>query len=281
MQVENLVALPSGLEGAGLITWWDLSGRVHPETLAEAFADEGLDLSPPITTPANALKQAVGKMVGKAASRTHGVLAVKSTRDAWFLVERHLLDDGKDVSLAAFARVEVVGSDFRATAMREGRLDLAQAVCDLAARLLASTASWSLSAWLCKTHGSAFAAVTLRASGGLYYIPPAKRAMFTAFWRAMGYVSNHRATTIDALPTEETVAAVTEALKREYDTAFAELEAELTSGVSMTKKGRATRLAHLEGLRAKLGSYADLLGGAVNVLDEKVEEALMSLALAS
>lgn len=279
--MHDLVALPAGVDGAGLIAWWDLSGRVHPEALAEALADEGLELSPPVTTPAAALKQAVGRLVSRSASKVHGILAIKSTRDAWFLVERHLLDDGKDVSLAAFARVEVVNGAFAAFPMRDtGRFDIAHQICAVAGSLIDSTASWSISSWLCRTHGTAFAAVTLRATGGLYYIPPVKRAEFTAFWRAMGYVSDHRVTTIDALPTVETVAAVASALKREYDTAFSELEAEIQSGAAMTNKGRATRIANLEDLRSKLAAYADLLGGAVNDLDARVSDAFAMLALA-
>lgn len=281
---KKLVALPDGVAGAGAIVWWSLSGRVHPEMLEEALSDEGFSIKVPLPTPGAALRQAVGKLVGKRASKAHGVIALKAERDAWFLVERHLLDGGNDVSLAAFARVEVVsgaeGVDFVVADMgRGGPIGMAEAVCSAARALYESVGTARMSSWISAVHANVFEAVALRETGGFYYVPPVHRAGLAAFWRALGYVSNHRASTIDAMPTEETVSAVVEAMRREYDAAFEDLRAEVESGVNMTKKGRASRIERLDALREKIRTYAGLLGGAAEALDDKVSEAYALIAM--
>jgi hypothetical protein len=144
--MSNLTALPAGVAGSGVISWWELRGRLDPGTLVEALEEEGLsDLKPPVTTPAMALQQAVKKLAGARASRTHGIIALKRDTRSWFLVERHLIAEGQDVELAAFARVEVDDNgDYKVVELRPGgAIDFAEAIVAHAKAIGSSSASCS------------------------------------------------------------------------------------------------------------------------------------------
>lgn len=277
----SITALPGGLQGAGVICWWELSGRVDPETLAEALADEGLGhLKPPVTTPRSALQQAVGKLAGNKASKQHGVVALRRDKASWFLVEKHLLDGGADVSLAAFARVEADEAGVKSVVLRPGPSHIVDSIIAMAGSLVSTSASWSLSGWICVCHTKHMKAVSLRTAGGFYYVPPANRPLFDAFWRAVKVVSSHRVSTIDALPTDETVAAVGAALRREYATAIESLETDINeASTGMAKRSKRAKVAQCEALREKLAAYTGLLGASLNDLDEAVVNLGAALAL--
>jgi hypothetical protein len=280
--MSTITALPEGLSGAGLICWWELSGRVDPDALAESLADEGLPIRPPVTTPRVALSQAVARLAGARAARASGVVALKRDGLSFFLVERHLVDGGADVSLAAFARVEVDAlGEFQAVILRPGPVDLAEDIIGLAKTLLTTAATQSLSSWICAAHTRLFKAVSLRSTGGFYYVPPASRPVFDAFWRALKVVSSHSVSTIDALPSIETVAAVGAALRREYATAIAELETDLNEAGAdgISKRSKRIKIERCETLREKLAAYTGLLGTSLADLDDAVASLGAALAL--
>ena len=283
MSNKPFTALPEGLEGAGLICWWELSGRINPEALAEALLEEGLTVKVPTTSAHAALAQSVNRLAGARAARAHGVIAIRAGSGSWFLVERHLVDGGADVALAAFARVEVddTSGKVQAVVLRDNpSVDIADEIAIAATNLLDTTASGAVSAWLSSLHLRVMFGTALRSSGGFYYIPASQRPTFEALWRAVTAVSDHRMSSIDALPTAETVNAVSQALRREYDIAIAELETDLGAAVDgISKRAKLTKIARCEALRSKLGVYTALLGDALEDIDDQVASLGAALAL--
>mgnify|MGYP000935855656 CR=1 FL=1 len=272
MNAHNLIALPEGVAGAGLICWWELKGRTDPELVADALDSRGLDMTPPGTSAAESLRQAMQSAAGPRAARQHGVICMRRDKFSWFLVERALIANGDDVSLAAFARVEVTpdGDDFESYVLRStGDFDLVDAIIVNARSLMATTASTSISSWVSAVHRNTFKATALRSQGGFYYVPPSERDTWQAFWDALHETTAHRASSIDALPTEQTIAAIVSSVRREYETALDELDLDvLNHRTGIQKRVKQSRLERCSELQKKLAAYVDIVGGSLSDLSD-------------
>lgn len=267
VKANDLTAVQTGTAGAGVICWWELEGRTDPELVDEMLELVGMpDLKPPSTSPKAALSQAVSKVASARASKRHGVISVKAPGGKFFLVEKTLIQDDQDVALAAFAMLEVANNTFKMTELRDGPVDVAKQVIALAEEYMGSAVTWAVSAWLCGVHTKDFCAVSLRAQGGLYFVPANKRDDWDRFWEALRASTSHKVVSIDAMPTPETVAAVTEALRRECETTLSGITTESTEG--MTERSRVSRLAKWRELRDKLSAYEGLLGKNLEAIQD-------------
>jgi|GEM_PF-4549411 len=286
---KAFLAVQSGFSGAGVIAWWEMRGRVDPDALSDAFAESGLDIKVPRTSPARALSQAVAKYAGRRASRDHGAFAVAGPRGSWFLVERTLLDEGVDLALATFAKVEVSDEECVVTPLngsesdpaKEVKLGIAYQIAGAADIFAMTTGRAQISGWLSRVHLDRFAGVSLRSSGGFYFVPAAMRDQWAAFWRVLAAQTANEVSSIDALPTEETIAAVSAALRRESDNALDALSKVMAEAAEtgLGDKSRNAQLREIKRLRAKLAKYSGLLGASLADIIQAADDIEVTLAV--
>lgn len=282
-------AVTTGLSGAGVIAWWEMAGRIDPEALEEALADAGLNIKVPRTSMIRALAQAVRKVAGKRASKTHGVFAVAGPRGAWFLVERTLIDAGLDLSLASLCRIEIKDDEFVIAPLngadtdpaKAAKLSVAYHVVGAAEMCALTTASSQTSTWLSGVHMKQFSGVSLRTAGGFYFIPAAVRSEWETFWGAVQSVTANTVSSIDAMPTEETIATVAAALRRECETAIDLMAEEVSDAkdTGMHEKSRKSRVAAVKAIKRKLDRYRDLLGASLDDVAAAADDVAVNLAV--
>jgi len=277
---QKIIAMPAGADGAGIITWWSLSGDIKASDLQTALAGI-IDpaLMPRPGGASAALARAVAKRCAARQTRKHGVIAIRRSESSWWLVNKRAVDDGEDVELAAYARVEVVNDVPCEVYLRDGDYDLAEAIVAEAASASDTLAATQFSTWLSGLHHRIFNATSLRDAGGFYYVPPAKRDTHKQLWDAIMKASKHRVYTIDALPTEDTIDAVFASLERDYRTAVAAIEDVLKDADPATRSVNVSKV-RAEKLAAKLDSYRSLIGSRVDVLADHLLTIQSALAVA-
>jgi hypothetical protein len=127
-----------------------------------------------------------------------------------------------------------------------------------------------ISGWLADTLMTAAKAVSLRDTGGIYFIPREYVDLYTRYTEAIAGVSAHRFFLVPALRSDEAIEAVLDALCREAEQATLTVETELDNE-SLGKRALGTRMDAAEAMLEKVRTYENLLGRGLGQLVKRIE----------
>jgi hypothetical protein len=264
---EKLVAVHGDApDTAGAIVWWRLSGTIRRDELGDAWGQAGLtgpdDLSlPDYTTPKQALQRALPVVEDK-----RHFLRSLPQHGGWAVVEEHL-DSTTTLAHQVVATVSVKDDrlvidppDYRDA----GRIEEEFLAC------LERLETTDVSGWLAGTLMPAAKAVTLRDTGGIYFIPREYVDLYKRYTDVLAAVGAHRFFLVPALRSDEAVEAILDALCREAEQAALQVETELDNE-RLGKRALLTRMDAAEAMLAKVRTYESLLGRGLDQLVQRIE----------
>lgn len=285
----DIVAVQDTLESCGAVSYWRASGSIAVADLRQAWIDAGLDPKLLRKEPdaKTVLRRAVlgladrKKVDAKTEIRT--LVRPDAEPHTWAVVCEVVTTD----DLPRYTTLLTVMYDSTSNGpMFEATEDappgsetydrLKTAVYSAFAAQQGLFDPGDITGWLVKL-AYANNAVTLRDSGGVYFVP--KPAM--DFWNkaadVIEHVSNgaHRVFRIPAMRTADAVAAITDAVTAEAQAFVADVEKELaaTGDDELGRRALKTRQAQADALLTKVASYEKLLG-----LQMEIREKVTSLS---
>jgi hypothetical protein len=141
-----------------------------------------------------------------------------------------------------------------------------------------------VSGWLCSIIERHFNGVRIRASGGVYYVPPSHLPKWRKLTDALSAISEHNFYYIPAMRTQEAAEAIVTALNAEIAKEVSTARLMATYNKPPTKGALSKRTTQVAELRSKLQSYEKLLGQSLGQLAEEltdVEDSLAQIAAAA
>lgn len=275
---KRFKATTEAVKGAGVLCWWEIEGTVDYDAIIDALDAAGLasnDWRPRPPSHEQCLTRAIRDFCGE--RRRSGVYALRRS-NAWWLIDAHVDVTVDDLDIAAFARLRLAEKDGATVLARKvlqpGREELiAQVAAAFRAGVEAATVH-ETSSWLSRVHQRALGGTRLRDGGGIYFVPQPSREDWATFWGAIAKVGGrHVAYGIDAMPTEETVRAVLDAVARDVDAVLAEVAPAFDAPDALTTRGANAIERKLEGALARLVRYDGILGDRLEDLRDKLGDA--------
>lgn len=263
LAINNLQGL------TGEQAFWRIGPPVAHEALTKAWERAGLDpnLLPPQTTPERALTRAVKELE----ERHRLVRRLKS--NAWLVVDER--PDGPGMRYDSDLTVSLSGDRPKLAPDYHARRDdifraFEQALLELT--------GGDISAWLTKlmTH---VAAVPLRETGGVYFIPRHTAQLWTRM-RDVATALGHKVYRIPMVTDDhDAIEAITDAIMAETDAVADQVEADIVDGAG--PRAIQTRFQVCEATEAKVAVYEELLGGRLDSLRGRLERLRANLAAAA
>jgi len=255
---------------AGSAVWWRLSGSLSLERLTEVWQDAGLDsaLLPNPPTAITALARAAKTQAGP------HTLVRSLGQGKWAVVNEHARDEELEYAVEARLSIDKVG-----------RLVLKPHDHPQAEELRASyethlneLISADVSPWFSKLM-TAVHAVSLRDTGGVYFVPRTHLEEWRQMARAIQCASSHTILGMPCMRTDEAIHAIIDAVTQEAQSETIALEAELASD---TLGGRAleSRVHKADEVKSKVTSYESLLGKKLDNLHDALDAVRAKLARA-
>lgn len=261
---------------AGVVTWWRLSGVVDADELAAAWEAQGLGeaLLPSPTTPLHALRSAMGEH--KHARR---LVRPLGGHDGFALVsekaEERDLRHGVLLTAQFDAEEKLRFEDPGATGL-EAAIALAYE------RALRSIDPGSVGYWLARV-AKHLAAVSLRDTGGVYFVPQPSLETWKKVVAVVREVSTHHVSQVPAMRSSEAVAAVLDAIEREAQAEVEQITSELAAhnaGDAYGKRALETRITRCAGMDAKVAGYEALLDKKLDTLRAQLESLRAQVSVA-
>lgn len=258
----SLIAVP-GLESgsAGVITYWRLKGPVNHSTFVRDWVSAlgAKEDAPEAISVDAAVNRAVKSM------RKSGRLISKSA-DTWVIAVDGVTRD-EEIVHSITCRVDSNGGSW--INVRPYDHPWAPELRAIYARFLDELQTTDFSSWLVG-RAEKCDAVSLRDTGGFYFIPPAD----VWSWRHLvNFVNNHtqhRIYEIPAVSSEQAVSAVVDAISEETRMFAQNLEEELSKG-NLGERALESWKFRAEQTLAKVGRYEVLLGAKLDELRSRVE----------
>lgn len=285
---KKLIATENEATASGVITYWSLSGTISFEKLKTAWIAGGLaeDQLPQPPSAMVALKRAIDHV-------TPDACIIKPLKDEdGYTVIRKVTEEGAkqkwETLFSAFVsesgRLTVWVADGDSASSDVTTSDkskkLAGDIEDYVEIELGTLHSIDISTWLVRMVDHRFSAVSLRDTGGFYFIP---RGINQEVWErvagVLDSVSAVRIMTIPAMHSEQASLAVLQALTDEISSNTKNLQ-EALDEARMGKRALDTKIGACVNMLDKIETYEGLLGerltdlrGAVDGLRAKYVEA--------
>ena len=291
---QDLVVSQDGaLSTCGCVSYWRAGGTISVAELTKAWIASGLDakLLRKEVDPATALRRAVLSLASRTqvndTTEVRTLIRPGKERHVWAVVQETVV---KGVSKPLYVTQAVVKQDQLAgfvVDQVDGPSSIVQALkIDVGSRFRAQQGLFDpsdITGWLVKL-AYAHDAVTLRESGGVYFIPRPAMGFWNSAADVVEHVSkgNHRVFRIPAMRTAEAVAAITDAVAAEANDFVNEVEKELdaTGDDELGKRALATRETQAKALLEKVASYEKLLGLQISIV-ARVRELSATVAAAA
>ena len=287
-----IVAPDSDIASAGKIVMWALSGPTNRTELQDAWDLEGLpsSLKPSdFTQPALSLQNALREL----ARGKRSLVRPLRQRGAWCVIDEVVFDSDVEDGEAA-----VTGEDLEHTTSYKAWIErttnstgastihlrlkdaddaTSDAVHDAFTKHREHMAANTFSAWLTKVIEDCTAAVKIRKSGGVYYVPEDRVPVFDSIVSAITTANpQHVFHTITAMKADNCVATVLDAVNREAAELVDAIENELDTG-DLGKRALNSRRGNLAKLGDKLASYETLLGSRLDDIKNRLEDVDVAL----
>ena len=251
-------------KSAGAVVWWRLCWGLDGAALLRAWTDEQLPISliPEYPSFVTALRRSVNDLVEKRLLArpcpSGGIALVEETTSTSETLHYEII---LTVAHAGMGNLQFSES----THPRSSELtDLIRAGY---ARHLRTYSQQDVSAWLCRMLDKQIEAVALRDSGGIYFVPAYRVPLWERIVRAIRAASDHVVHFVPAMPSGETISAITDAIAQEVNASVATLEPSDDVGA----RGLASRYAKASELEEKVKRYEQLLGTSLAKTRARVE----------
>lgn len=288
---NDFIIVKDAVETAGCVTYWRASGSVSIEALSKAWTDAGLDpellRKPP--EPVTALRRATIDLATRVTvnETTEKRTLIRPCQEphTWAVVEETV----QEGFAPAYTTVAIVS--FVESKPHVSRIDgtEAQAV-DVETLVTAGFTSQQglyapedITGWLVALSKKQNA-VTLRDSGGVYFIPQPSMEFWNKAADVIQAVSaqGHMVLRIPAMKNAEAIAAITDAVSREAEQVAAAMDTELslTGDEALGTRALKTRSDQAKALLDKISAYEKLLGLQMEIR-ERIEALAGNLAIAA
>lgn len=257
---------------AGGVVYWRMAGDVDPSALQEEWEARNLDTAhlPTPPGPDAALRRALAEFQARRV-----LVRPLAHKGQWTLVEEHIVDDGTlRHAQTCTAKLDALG---RLRVEPEG--DLSNRIFDEYVRHLTVLTPQDISAWVID-QVERLGAVSLRDRGGVYFVPRSGLTEWNQIVAALRACSDHRFYQIPAMPTEDVVTAVLDAVREEAEQAAAAIEAEVANG-DLKSRALTTRADRCTAVAQKIATYEALLGTKMEDLRRRFDDLQASIAVAS
>jgi hypothetical protein len=289
---SNLIITPDSAEIAGAVSYWRASGSISIDALRQAWGDAQLDMKllrkPP--EPETALRRAVLELAmrEKIDAKIERRILVRPQQEpsTWAVVEEIVAEGVPPVytTLEIISFVKDTGPQFYTIeGTREQAAQILSTVMASFSRQSGLYDPSDVTGWLVKL-AYKNDAVTLRESGGVYFIP---RPAMTFWNKAADIVESvsrgaHKVFRIPAMHNAEAVAAITDAITQEAAQVVELMQKDLglIGEAALGPRAIKTRQVEAEALLAKLNSYEELLGAQLAVR-ERVSNLQTNLTVAA
>jgi len=268
IQQPGFVAVNDAETGtAGAIVWWRLCGRTEHDKLSAAWALAGhsVDLLPQKATPAAAIKDAV-----KSASSDRLLARPLGSHAGYAMV--HEIPDGDDLEYTTALTVKILVGE---PVFEPQGTQLADQIDAAFRKEIRQMRQWVVGGWLAKL-ATTCNAVSLRPTGGIYFIPQADVARFRAWAETFMDIGDSIVYEVPALESKNAVAAILDAVEREARDELTSIDDEITED-ELGKRALRSRERRCVALRTKLEAYSDLLGPALDGITAKLESTKASV----
>lgn len=257
----------------GVITFWRISGAASYQKLCNAWLAAGLNdaLLPELPTPASALRAAVYEQ------RDARTLARPTKARSWVIKSERVTDEGEDTLYSTDLYAEVSESGF--LTVKPAWHPLAETIRADYTHNLRELSGNIISAWLVELVERC-AGITLKDTGGVYFIPQASKAQWAGYVKALEEATSNAVFAIPAMHSEQALRAITEALSSEANEAIDKIATELAAGDLGIRALETRRVACLAAGQ-KLQQYSHLLGASLNGLRTKLEDIEVQVIQAS
>src|SRR5215471_1309617 len=261
---SKIVAIDAGIQ-AGAITYWRLTDGTDCNAFIARLRDAGLDrLLPRELSEERLLKRALTAvqdrrlLVRPLGQRGHWALVAETPTADGGLAHREILRAWVSPQGALMLDdMTGEGTDtLRATIKREYE----------AARATFSRAD--LSGWLVTQVMRALGAVSLRDTGGVYFVPRDATATLDTIAEVLG--ADQTIFRIPAMHSADAADAVLAAIEAEATAAIGEIEQWLTDNTEPGEKARRARDGVLAEVRGKLTRYEDLFGRRLSTVGQRL-----------
>lgn len=262
---DELMAVARPDETTGAVVYWTLSGNVDLALLTNAWTAAGLPADWLPSGPS--CKVALGR--ASKAQQTKTTLARQDPRGGYSFVFEN--GDGGKLTYDVGPRAFLLAGDLLRVEDPDGATNedslISQSVRAAYEKALRTIDGTDASGWL-TTIVLRLGAVSLRQSGGIYFVPRDGMARLSAAKACIQAASSHSVFEIPAMNSAEAAHAIFYAVGREIDELGEKLRGELADGIG--SRAIATRLESIEGLAERVARYERLFGqpmaGAVTQL---------------
>jgi len=277
--MDKIVAVTERTAGqCGLITWWRLSGVINYDVLVAAWAAAGLPEGELPSPPSDhdALRRALMPLRGP-----HTLLRALPNATGFAIVDEEFVDGERDPEYGVRFTAWI---DYADLEIRFEPAIPAEEVDAIVQRFTAARRELDasdLSSWLVR-RVARHDAVALRDTGGIYFIPEARAAAWSAFADVMRQVGASRVHEIPALRSERAVEAVVEAVIAEAQASVDALTKRIEKG-DLTERGLRGQAQRCSQIADKLRLYEGLLDvklGSMQRIVEEVDARIATLLLA-
>ena len=287
----DIVVTPEALSTAGAVSYWRAGGNISIAALRKAWEEAGLDMAllRKEPEPETALRRATLDLAERTSvnEKTERRILVRPMAEVstWGIVEE-IVQEGFAPSYTTLAIVSFV-NDKPHVEQHDGT---EEQTTDIEKRVLVGFHAQQglfdpadITGWLVKLAYKTCKAVTLRDSGGVYFIP--RPAM--EFWNKAANVietvshKNHKVFRIPAMKNAEAVEAIVDAVSAEAEQVAKQIDDQVNAGLGA--RALETRKAAVNELLAKIASYEELVGQQLKVRErvESLGAAVAAAALAS
>ena len=257
----------------GAIVWWRLGGQLSLDKLEQAWDEAGQDCELLPNGPSTVKRM------------TRAVRALRSRRrlarplggcKGWALVAESPTQTG-DLEYETLAKVHL---DDNKCVQIQADPELTRKVEDSFNYYRDILIAKDISRWLSTRLVDHVKAIKLRDTGGIYFIPRQYMAIFRKWVGILRDVSDHVIYEVPALQSDEAVEAIMAALMAEADGEITAMESELDTE-DLGNRAIKTRETKCETLRAKLETYAELLGVSMEATNDRLEAVQATLVEAA
>jgi hypothetical protein len=271
MQDTGYMVVERPVEEAGAMVFWRLSGSLDLAKLKAAWATEGLEekLLPDPPSEQVALKRAIRDF-----AESRRLVRPLEHRAGWSIVVETAKGDALEYSQALTVKLNGAGQPVCDPAEHPA----AGAIEAAYTHNLDNVSQGDVSGWLCRLMDRVDA-VSLRDTGGVYFVPRHCLDRWRAMVRAIRSASAHAVFGVPAMPADETVAAVLDAITNEAMADVTALADQLAKG-ELGERAMESRLTKTNSIELKLGRYEALLGTKLEDVRAKLDAVRQNLTVA-
>ena len=263
---ENLIAVRDNEAGdnVGAIVFWTMSGTVRHERLVRELTFADAQFKAP-DEPSNvvALHRAVNEV-----ARVTGGEAHQRKRGSWAIVGKVREAENElryPVQITASLEGDAIVTD-------------SQQVRDAFDVARYQIAPQDISSWLCRVLDK-LGAVSLRDSGGFYFVPNDKTADWARVTTAIKHASSHTIHSVPAMRSAEAVDAILGAITSATQAACDKISTDI-QGEGLGRRALETRQRETAEILARVEKYEELLGLKLDALREATANVRAGVATA-